>query len=155
MWFDEDELKTFLYYDDGSSSQWVSIGSDGAKGQKGEIGAGQKGQKGETSSINSTYSYSGELEVNTGAKRFYSPGSYTLSSADIHLGTAAAGSSVNLTINKNGSSAGTLTIAAGSTSSLSNSLSVSLSQGDYLTIDITQVGSSTAGSDLYLLITLT
>jgi len=62
---------------------------------------------------------------------------------------------VNLTINKNGSSAGTLTIADGTTASLSNTLSVSLAQGDYLTVDITQVGSSTAGSDLYLLLTLT
>jgi hypothetical protein len=69
--------------------------------------------------------------------------------------TAAAGSSVNITINKNGSSAATLTFAAGATSSLSNSLSVSLVQGDYLTIDITQVGSTTAGADLYLLLKLT
>ena len=140
MWVDSSTLQLFVYYNDGSSAQWVELGSQGAAPAVG---------------IPKTYAYSGELEVHTGAKRFYSPGSYTLSSADIHLGTAAAGSSVNLTINKNGSSAGTLTIAAGSTSSLSNSLSVSLSQGDYLTIDITQVGSSTAGSDLYLLITLT
>jgi len=107
------------------------------------------------SSIIKTYNYSGTLATSTGSLRFYSSGSYTLSSADIHMHTAAAGSSVNITINKNGSSAATLTFAAGATSSLSNSLSVSLVQGDYLTIDITQVGSTTAGADLYLLLKLT
>jgi hypothetical protein len=110
---------------------------------------------GSSTSIIKTYNYSGTLATSTGSLRFYSSGSYTLSSADIHMHTAAAGSSVNITINKNGSSAATLTFAAGATSSLSNSLSVSLVQGDYLTIDITQVGSTTAGADLYLLLKLT
>ena len=122
-------------------------GPGGAQGPAGPAGAGVSETK--------TYSYSGELQVNNGTKRLYVAGNTTLSSADIHLETAAAGASVNLTINKNGLSAGALTIAGGTTSSLSNALSVSLIQGDYLTVDITQVGSSTAGAHLYLLLTLT
>ncbi len=60
LWWASDDFDLHVYYDDGDSSQWVSItsntslkGEKGEKGQKGEIGfkgqkgEGDKGQKGE------------------------------------------------------------------------------------------------------------
>ena len=61
------------------------------------------------------------------------------------------GAALNVQINKNGSSIGTGTIADGANSGTGQSLSsTSFSAGDYLTVDITQIGSSTAGEDLYI-----
>ena len=52
LWWESDTFDLHVYYEDGSSNQWVSItsnaalkGEKGDKGQKGEVG--QKGQKGE------------------------------------------------------------------------------------------------------------
>ena len=55
MWWDSDDADLHVYYNDGNTSQWVSVtssaalkGQTGDKGQKGEIGVtGDKGQKGE------------------------------------------------------------------------------------------------------------
>ena len=58
MWWDSDDSDLHVYYNDGTSAQWVSVTSSaalkGEKGQKGEVGekgqkgeVGQKGQKGE------------------------------------------------------------------------------------------------------------
>lgn len=94
-----------------------------------------------------TYAYDGAVAVDTGDKRFYAHDNCILSSIEAYVGTAPAGSALNITVNKNGSSAATLSIAAGGTQSLQTAR-VSFDQGDYVTVDITQVGSSTAGSDL-------
>ena len=56
MWWDSDDADLHVYYNDGNTSQWVSVtssaalkGQTGDKGQKGEVGVtGDKGQKGET-----------------------------------------------------------------------------------------------------------
>ena len=56
MWWDSDDADLHVYYNDGSSNQWVSVtssaalkGQTGDKGQKGEKGEiGEKGQKGQT-----------------------------------------------------------------------------------------------------------
>ena len=37
MWFDTTVLKTFVYYADGSSSQWVEINTSGSAGPDGRI----------------------------------------------------------------------------------------------------------------------
>ena len=49
LWWASDDFDLHVYYDDGDSSQWVSITSNTSlKGEKGEKGEkGQKGQKGE------------------------------------------------------------------------------------------------------------
>ena len=56
MWWDSDDSDLHVYYNDGNTSQWVSVtssaalkGQTGDKGQKGEKGEiGEKGQKGQT-----------------------------------------------------------------------------------------------------------
>ena len=57
LWWESDTFDLHVYYQDGTSNQWVSITQSGAlkgekggvgpQGQKGEIGVGQKGQKGD------------------------------------------------------------------------------------------------------------
>jgi len=100
---------------------------------------------------NKSYNYDGTLAVNTGSKRLYLPRTGTLGTFDMFVATAPVGADLTVTINKNGSSIGTGTISDGATSSTGQTLSsTSFSSGDYLTVDITQIGSSTAGEDLYI-----
>ena len=94
-----------------------------------------------------TYAIDGNVTVNTGTARFYAYDDATLVITKAYVGTAPVGSSINITVNKNGSSAETLSIADGATSA-SSTPDVAVSQGDYITVDITQIGSSTAGADL-------
>ena len=94
-----------------------------------------------------TYSLPSTVSVADGTKRFYLFDAATLTNINAYAGTAPAGASLNLRINKNGSSAETISISDGSTSS-TNTASTSFAQGDYVTVDVTQVGSSTAGSDV-------
>ena len=98
-----------------------------------------------------SYNYDGTLVVNTGDKRLYMARAGTFGTFDMYVKTAPSGAALTVTVNKNGSSIGTGTIADGATSGLGQSLSpTSFSAGDYLTVDITQIGSSTAGEDLYI-----
>ena len=100
---------------------------------------------------NKSYNYDGTLAVNTGSKRLYLPRTGTLGTFDMFVATAPSGADLTVTINKNGSSIGTGTISDGATSGTGQTLSsTSFSSGDYLTVDITQIGSSTAGEDLYI-----
>jgi hypothetical protein len=99
------------------------------------------------------YRYQDTLATNTGTKRLYLQKAYTLKSIHAYVDTAPVGASVNLQINKNGSNLQTVSIASGATVASQLSLSHSIAANDYLTIDITQVGSSTAGENLYLVFT--
>jgi hypothetical protein len=100
---------------------------------------------------NKSYNYDGTLAVNTGDKRLYMARAGTFGTFDMYVKTAPVGAALTVTVNKNGSSIGTGTIADGANSGTSQSLSpTSFSAGDYLTVNITQIGSSTAGEDLYI-----
>jgi hypothetical protein len=99
---------------------------------------------------NKTYSYSGDLAINTGSKRLYMSTGLTLDAVDAYLETAPTGAAAIFTLKKNGSSIGTVTIADGTTTVTDTSFSEALVRGDYLTVDITQIGSSTVGADLYI-----
>ena len=96
----------------------------------------------------------GTLETHTGTARWYAPTNINISNITARLSTAATGSSVNIRTNKSGSSANTLSISAGSTSASANT-NISMAATDYLTLDVTQIGSSTAGEDLYVQYTYT
>lgn len=90
----------------------------------------------------------GVLEVTTGTKRWYAPKAVTIDRIVARVNTAPVGAAINITVNKNGSSGATLVIADGGTKIINSSPSITLAEDDYLTVDITQIGSSTAGSDL-------
>jgi hypothetical protein len=93
--------------------------------------------------------------LSTGARnaRFYVEGSRTISNVVVSVGTAPTGASVILDVNKNGTTifstqANRPTIdASGFYDGSSTPDVTSLSAGDYLTVDVDQVGSSVPGSD--------
>lgn len=97
-------------------------------------------------------SQSGNLAITTGTKRWYAPANLTISNVVARVGTAPSGSALRVELARNGVANSVVTIASGSTVS-SNATSVSVTEGDYLTVNITQVGSSTTGADLGLNIT--
>jgi len=96
------------------------------------------------------YRYQGALTINTGTKRFYLHDSYTLSNIYAYVDTAPVGADINLTARKNGVSLQNFSIADGNNAGATTSLSHSFVAGDYVTVDITQIGSTTAGENLYV-----
>jgi hypothetical protein len=101
------------------------------------------------------FSYTGTLAVTTGDFRFYNDTGRTLTISKVRasLGVTPAGASVIVDVRKNGTTIFTTTgnrptITAGSNSATGVPDVTSLADGDYLTVDIIQVGSTTAGSDL-------
>lgn len=103
------------------------------------------------------YSYLGTLSVATGTFRLYNDGSTTWTIAGVRasVGTAPAGASIIIDIKVNGTTIFTTqanrpTIAAASNTSgnVTNMDVTTVAAGNYLTVDIAQVGSTTAGSDL-------
>ena len=99
-----------------------------------------------------TLTQNGTLYVLNGSARWYAPRAVTIQSMTAYVQTAPVGSSLSLRVNKNGSSIQTPTITAGNTSGSLTGLSDTMNAGDYLTVDVTAVGSSTAGADLNLVI---
>ena len=97
-------------------------------------------------------SQSGALTVSTGTKRWYAPADLTISNATVRVGTAPLGSTLDVSLNVNGLANNIISVASNTTVS-SNTTSVSVSEGDYLTVDVLQIGSSTPGADLGLNIT--
>ena len=93
------------------------------------------------------------LYVMNGSARWYAPRALTIQSMSAYVQTAPAGNSLNLRVNKNGSSIATPTISVGATSGSLTGLTTTMNAGDYLTVDITQVGSAgSEGSNLSLVI---
>lgn len=96
-----------------------------------------------------SYRYAGDLEVNTGTLKLFLHKNCTLTELDLFVDTAPVGSAVTIDLKKNGASIATPSIADGLTSNVGVTVDVSFAAGDYLTVDITQVGSTTPGSNLY------
>ena len=97
-----------------------------------------------------TYRYQGRLGVTTGEIKKYFNASATMSSIDAYVSTAPTGANLTVVVKKNGTTAETFSITAGNTSNTGISATTSFAAGDYMTVDITQVGSSFAGQDLYV-----
>lgn len=93
------------------------------------------------------------LTTGSGAGRFYAPRTMTISNISVYVATAPTGAAVIVDVNKNGTTIFTTqanrpTVAAGQNTSLVNSPDVdALVQGDYLSVDIDQIGSTFAGAD--------
>lgn len=95
----------------------------------------------------------GTLQLTTGTARWTAPKNINITNIVSIVGTAPTGSALITTVNKNGTTIDTQTIAAGTTSDTNSGLSLSVNQNDYLTVDVTQIGSTVAGSDLSIVIT--
>lgn len=138
MWFDSTTANTYIYYTDADSSQWIQINGTGVS----------PAGSGEISTLSVTQN--GDLTVTTGTDRSYVPYSITLTKIVARVDTAPTGSGVTVDLLKNGSSINTITINDGATKATNDPLSLALVEDDYLTINVTQVGSTTSGSNLTL-----
>lgn len=105
------------------------------------------------------FSNTGALAVQAGTHRLYndSGATWTIISVRASVGTAPAGASIIIDVNKNGTTIFTTqgnrpTIAAaGNTSGKVTNMNVtSIADGEYVTVDVDQVGSTTTGADLTL-----
>ena len=108
-----------------------------------------------------TFTAPGTLSVYTGKSRFYCPVAFEIGAILVAVGSPPVGSALKVDVNRNGSTIFTTqsnrpTISAGQYTDLSNTPDIAtLSAGDYLTVDIDEVGSSFAGADLTVVISLT
>lgn len=107
-----------------------------------------------TTSLTAFYK-SGTLSTATGTQYLPVDGTYTITGVRLAVGTAPAGASIIVDIKKNNvtiftTQANRPSVAAGATSAGPGAAPdvTSLSAGDLLSVDIAQVGSTTAGSDL-------
>lgn len=99
------------------------------------------------------FSLGGVAAVQAFSMRLYAPVDCTILSVRASVGTAPTGAGLIVDINKNGTTIFTTqsnrpTIAPGTNTDNSVPDVTTLLAGDYLTIDIDQVGSTVAGSDL-------
>lgn len=131
-----------VYRSDGSTwSTWATLG--------GSISDSQ------------TFTHTGEVSTGTGTVRWYPPVDITIVAVRAAAGTAPTGADLIVDVNKNGTTifstqANRPTITDGNNVSSEETPDVtSVTDSDYLTIDIDQVGSSTAGSDLTVVVEYT
>lgn len=159
-WLDIDTGIYYTYVNDGDSSAWVQLLSSGPQGPAGATGAtgaagdtGPTGPAGADGTTDISFSISGTLAVSTGAMRYYFDGNYTITNVLASVSTAPTGASVIFDVNKNGTTIFSTqgnrpTIAASGFTDLSSTPDVTtLASGDYITVDIDQIGSSVAGAN--------
>lgn len=107
-----------------------------------------------------TFSVTGALTVATGKSRIYLEGSYVIETVRAAVNTAPTGATILVDVNKNGTTIYTTqsarpTIAISGFSATGNSPAVTtFSAGDYITVDVDQIGSTIAGSDLTVTVRL-
>lgn len=96
-----------------------------------------------------TLKQAGDVAVHTGTVRWYAPRDITITDVIMRVDTAPTGSTLNITINRVGTQAGTtsMSMATGATKATSTT-DFDLDADDYMTVDVTQVGSTVAGEDL-------
>lgn len=102
-------------------------------------------------------SRNGNLTVVTGILEVVMSTSYDLVSIKARVVTPSSGTSIILNVNKNGASifsnpAHRPTITAGGHNSATTVPTLTFATNDYLSVDIDQVGSGTAGADLVVVI---
>jgi hypothetical protein len=99
-----------------------------------------------------TFSSSGVLAVKSGGTRYYYEQAATIQQVRASVGTAPSGASIIIDVRKNGTSIFPISprpaTTSGSNTTTATPDTTSLAAGDYLTVDIVQVGSITPGADL-------
>jgi len=92
---------------------------------------------------NVQFNQEGTLAVTTGTARWYAPRNITINKIEGFLGTAGTGATTFATL-VNGSSSRTDSISSGATTSSTTGLSISVNDGQYLTVNITAIGTNAA-----------
>lgn len=143
-----------LYMDTTNGAHWLKSTGTGNTGwvQVGPIGT-----------VYATMTATGALTTRIGQSRWYNDTGRTLTVTAIRIavGTSPTGAAILVDVNKNGTTMYTTqgnrpTVAiSGNTQKATQPDVLTVADGDYLTIDIDQVGSTIAGSDLSLTVWLT
>lgn len=104
------------------------------------------------------YSANGTLTVRTGVSKIPMQGSGTIVAVKAYVNSAPTGASLIVDVNKNGTTifgtqANRPTVAAGANAATVGANSVTTYvDGDLLSVDIDQIGSTVAGSDLVVVV---
>lgn len=168
FWLRDTDMVTFVFYNDGTSTQWVALageqgpqGATGPQGPKGDTGdQGPTGPAGANGTTEISFSIPGTLTIGTGTMRWYFDQSVTVTNVIATVGTAPTGASLIFDVNKNGTTIFTTqgnrpTITATNFTDLSSTPNVtSFASGDYLTVDVDQIGSTVTGADAVVRIVL-
>lgn len=128
----------------------VTAGATGPQGAAGAAGP---------AGTASVFSRAGTLSTVTGSSRLYFERAGTITFVRASVGTPPTGGPVVVDVKRNGSSIFATTgdrptIAAGTHTDLGNPSTVQIVPGDYVTVDITTVGTSFAGADLTVTLTI-
>lgn len=112
-------------------------------------GTGGSGGGGSSTQVANMYQ-AGPLVIYNGTLRWYAPFALSISKVIGRLVTAAD-DTVTINVLKNGTTAGTINFAASATTSSAYTTGISMATGDYITINVTDIGSIVnPGSNLYL-----
>ena len=112
-------------------------------------GGGGGGGGGSSTQVANMYQ-AGPLIIYNGTLRWYAPFALNINTVIGRLVTAAD-DTVTINVLKNGTTAGTINFAASATTSSTYTSGISMAAGDYITINITDIGSTFyPGSNLYL-----
>lgn len=104
---------------------------------------------------NSTYvnsAFPGTLSVTTGTVKWYPPSNITFKNIEMFVSEPSVGSAITINVLKNKNIVAGYTLPANQ-GYMSQVISFSMIVNDYLTIDITGVGSTIPGSDLQVRLT--
>lgn len=101
------------------------------------------------------FTFVGTLSVKAGVLRIYNDSGmpWIIEAARAYVNTAPTGASAIFTVKENGTSAFTLTVAAAGNTATATPATV-IESGNYLTVDVTQIGSTVAGADATIVLTL-
>jgi hypothetical protein len=91
----------------------------------------------------------GALQVHTGTKRWYAPYNLQVTGITSRLGTAAD-ATVGVDIKKNGVSEETYSFGTNVTTTTIADQTINMNANDYLTVDVTSIGTTNTGEDLYV-----
>jgi hypothetical protein len=131
----------------GSGGYTGSAGRDGYTGSKGEKGDNATG--GATTVLERHYRKPGVLTVNTGTEKWYVPVDSTITSIKSRVEVAPTGGvPLTVAVKINNISTATLSINSSTTVSSLNTATINLRSNDFVTVDVINIGSTNAGSDL-------
>jgi hypothetical protein len=100
------------------------------------------------------FTFQGTLAVTTGVLRIYnnSSSAWVIYRSDVYIATAPVGASAVFGIRKNGAAASIALTATTTVNAANSTTKLTVAVGDYLTIDISGVGSTTAGANAQLVL---
>ena len=128
-------------------------GIQGVQGLHGQFAGqgvqGNQGTQGLSSELERHYHIPGIIGISTGTNRWWIQSNSLITQLRAQVTTAPTGTSIIININKNGSQAAQLILAA-TTSSIESVVNIAATKDDYFTVDVIQKGSIIAGSDLVI-----